>query len=102
MDNFESRIARVNQLDSLTHDIVFTNGDIAPYNILVVEDGRISGLIDWEAAGYYLEYWEYTTAYNSAKRAWWFDLVGEVTDGRYTKEREGDFERWVLAGGTMI
>ena len=102
IDSFESRRARVNELDSLKHDIVFTHGDIAPHNILVLYDGRIGGLIDWEAAGYYPEYWEYTTAYGLAKKGWWYDLVRELAHGRSTAEHEGDLERWLLTNGTMI
>ncbi|KAJ5790555.1 uncharacterized protein N7518_007566 [Penicillium psychrosexuale] len=38
---------------------VFTHGDIAPRNILVDEQNNVTGLIDWEYAGWYPEYWEY-------------------------------------------
>jgi aminoglycoside phosphotransferase (APT) family kinase protein len=40
------------------HRIVFSHGDLAQHNILV-EDGRITGLIDWEYAGWYPEHWDY-------------------------------------------
>lgn len=40
---------------------VFTHGDIAPRNILVDKSGRILGLIDWENAGWYPDYWEYAS-----------------------------------------
>ncbi|KAM6524279.1 hypothetical protein FSOLCH5_004880 [Fusarium solani] len=38
--------------------IVFTYGDIATRNILV-RDGHIVALLDWEYEGWYPEYWEY-------------------------------------------
>jgi len=38
---------------------VFTHGDIAPRNIMVDETYRIAGILDWEAAGWYPDYWEY-------------------------------------------
>jgi aminoglycoside phosphotransferase (APT) family kinase protein len=38
---------------------VFTHGDIAPRNIMVDESAHITGIIDWELAGWYPEYWEY-------------------------------------------
>ena len=38
---------------------VFTHGDIAPRNIMVDESAHITGIIDWEIAGWYPEYWEY-------------------------------------------
>ncbi|GAP84261.1 putative phosphotransferase family protein [Rosellinia necatrix] len=38
---------------------VFTHADLAPRNILVDESCNITGLVDWESAGWYPEYWEY-------------------------------------------
>lgn len=43
------------------YPIVFTHGDIAARNILV-RDGRIVALLDWEYAGWYPDYWEYVFA----------------------------------------
>ncbi|CAF9935994.1 hypothetical protein IMSHALPRED_010423 [Imshaugia aleurites] len=40
------------------HKWHFTHGDMGPHNILV-ENGRISAVLDWELAGWYPEYWEY-------------------------------------------
>ena len=40
------------------HDIVFTNADLSWRNILV-KNGAIVALLDWETAGWYPEYWEY-------------------------------------------
>jgi aminoglycoside phosphotransferase (APT) family kinase protein len=37
---------------------VFTHGDLAPRNI-IVKDGKIAALLDWEVSGWYPEYWEY-------------------------------------------
>ncbi|KAF5309979.1 hypothetical protein D9619_010469 [Psilocybe cf. subviscida] len=36
----------------------FTHGDLLPKNI-VVSGSTITGIIDWETAGFYPEYWEY-------------------------------------------
>ena len=41
--------------------IVFTHGDLSSLNILVC-GGNIVSIIDWETAGWYPSYWEYTTA----------------------------------------
>lgn len=48
-------------LDMLPHSerSVFTHADIAPRNIMVDEQNSISGILDWEYAGWYPEYWEY-------------------------------------------
>ncbi|CAG8003238.1 unnamed protein product [Penicillium olsonii] len=37
----------------------FTHADLYPTNILI-DRGRLSGIIDWECAGFYPEYWEFT------------------------------------------
>jgi serine/threonine protein kinase len=49
--------------------IVFTHGDLSPGNIMV-ESGRISGIIDWEQAGWYPEYWEYVKAMAGSIDTW--------------------------------
>ncbi|OJJ69322.1 hypothetical protein ASPBRDRAFT_130749 [Aspergillus brasiliensis CBS 101740] len=41
--------------------IAFTHGDLSSLNILARGD-TIVGIIDWETAGWYPSYWEYTTA----------------------------------------
>ena len=40
------------------HRIVFSHGDLVPHNI-IIQGGRITGLIDWEYAGWYPEYWDF-------------------------------------------
>jgi aminoglycoside phosphotransferase (APT) family kinase protein len=40
------------------HRIVFSHGDLAQHNILV-KNGQITGLLDWEYAGWYPEHWDY-------------------------------------------
>ncbi|CAK7232493.1 hypothetical protein SEUCBS140593_008279 [Sporothrix eucalyptigena] len=40
------------------HRIVLTHGDLAPRNVMV-RDGKIAALVDWEDAGWYPEWWEY-------------------------------------------
>lgn len=42
----------------IDHSIVFSHGDLNLHNI-IVKDGNIVGLLDWECAGWYPEYWEY-------------------------------------------
>jgi thiamine kinase-like enzyme len=43
---------------------VFTHGDLNPTNILVRGD-QVVGIIDWEFAGWYPCYWEYTSAWQA-------------------------------------
>ncbi|KAG4443298.1 hypothetical protein IFR05_001242 [Cadophora sp. M221] len=40
----------------------FTHADMSPENILV-KNGKITGIIDWEFSGWFPEYWEYTKMY---------------------------------------
>lgn len=39
----------------LDHRVVFTHGDLTPRNILI-QDGKITGIVDWEESGWYPEY----------------------------------------------
>ncbi|KAI9927112.1 hypothetical protein ASPWEDRAFT_55379 [Aspergillus wentii DTO 134E9] len=41
--------------------LVFTHGDLSSLNILADGDDVV-GIVDWETAGWYPSYWEYTTA----------------------------------------
>ncbi|OOF99033.1 hypothetical protein ASPCADRAFT_127608 [Aspergillus carbonarius ITEM 5010] len=41
--------------------VVFTHGDLSSLNILARGD-EVVGIVDWETAGWYPSYWEYTTA----------------------------------------
>ncbi|KAL6919007.1 hypothetical protein FSST1_003033 [Fusarium sambucinum] len=59
------------------YPIVFTHGDIAARNILV-RDGHIVALLDWEFAGWYPEYWEYVFALRGMDRLDWETLGSHV------------------------
>lgn len=59
-DEFYLTLEIARKLDDIQHRIVFTHGDLALHNFLVY-NGHISGFIDWESAGWYPEYWEFTT-----------------------------------------
>ncbi|KAL4078993.1 kinase-like domain-containing protein [Scleroderma citrinum] len=43
--------------------VCLTHGDLLPQNILI-EGSTITGIIDWETAGYYPEFWEYCRMYD--------------------------------------
>jgi aminoglycoside phosphotransferase (APT) family kinase protein len=55
--------------DTSGNHIVFTHGDLNPTNILV-EEGHVSGIIDWEQSGWYPEYWEYIKTMWGCFDAW--------------------------------
>ncbi|KAF9021839.1 kinase-like protein [Hymenopellis radicata] len=71
------------------HPIVFTHNDIALRNIMVDGD-RVTGLIDWECAGWFPAHWEYV-------KTCWGDYFPErafARDiGRFVPRYE--FENWV-------
>ena len=75
-------------LMSCDHKLVLTHGDFHPRNILI-KDGIVVGLIDWECAGWYPEHWEYLKA---------LVAVGPVVDWwRYLSKIIGIYtEEWAL------
>ena len=44
-----------------SHRILFAHGDLRPHNIMV-KDGNVAAIIDWERSGWYPEYWDYAKA----------------------------------------
>ncbi|KAJ0108776.1 hypothetical protein J7T55_011267 [Diaporthe amygdali] len=54
---------------------VFTHGDLSSLNIMVKDD-KVVGIVDWETAGWYPPYWEYTSAkHPNPQNSWWQDEV---------------------------
>lgn len=84
---------RYRQCLSNNHAITFAHADLCYTNILVDQDtGHICGILDWEMAGWWPEYWEYSKALFGFRHArWWVDLVHEVLKP-YKKEWELDSE----------
>lgn len=57
---------------------VFTHGDLTPRNIIVDSTHEIIGIVDWENAGWYPDYWEYANIMKPSKdRDWmaWMDAT---------------------------
>jgi Phosphotransferase enzyme family. len=64
---------------------VFAHGDLGPHNILWdTKQKKIAAIIDWEFAGWFPEYWEYTRAYfgpaTFQKEYGWWQMFQEFTD----------------------
>ena len=75
------------------HRVVFSHGDLHINNILV-HNGRLSGLIDWECAGWYPEYWDYTIAiYHIRKLPFWVEPMNRIFP-QYEDELEVEREMW--------
>jgi serine/threonine protein kinase len=59
---------------------VFTHGDLNPANIIIRGD-NVVGVIDWEFAGWYPDYWEYTSAYyGNVTRTDWQDAIDQFLE----------------------
>lgn len=60
--------------------LVFTHGDLSSLNILVRGD-TVVGIVDWEMAGWYPAYWEYTSACHvNPANPFWRDEVDRFLD----------------------
>ena len=66
---------------------VFSHGDIAPRNIMADENGNITGIIDWEYAGWYPDYWEHAQIMRPAFWGDWSIWMDRTAP-----------ERWDLSG----
>ncbi|ROT41239.1 kinase-like protein [Sodiomyces alkalinus F11] len=76
-----------------TYDVCFAHADLSWENILVdVSTGQIQGILDWEMAGFWPEWWEYRKAlFGSRSQQWWRHILKEVMVER-TRETEIDME----------
>ncbi|KAJ3477051.1 hypothetical protein NLI96_g10730 [Meripilus lineatus] len=68
---------------------VFTHGDLNRHNIMVTPDGHVSGIFDWEAAGWLPEYWEVSVTAQLPTRKWGRFMREEVTRGVYDGHCKG-------------
>ncbi|KAI5209071.1 APH-domain-containing protein [Aureobasidium subglaciale] len=103
MEEFLSLKKRVDRLFSNRHRIVYTHGDLKHHNIMV-HNGHVSGFIDWKSAGWYPEYWEFTTALRFTREDfWWYAFVIKLGGDAYLGYRDaeraltqltGDFTAW--------
>ena len=76
---------------------VFTHGDLHPSNIMVRGD-QVVAIIDWEFAGWYPHYWEYTSAwYAHHTRHGWEDVILKFLDP-YPEELEMEKTRQIWWG----
>jgi hypothetical protein len=58
----------------------FTHGDLSSLNILVRGDDVV-GIIDWETAGWYPPYWEYTAACQvNPQKSFWRDEIDKFLE----------------------
>lgn len=74
---------------------VFTHGDLNPFNILV-RSGKIVAIIDWENAGWFPHYWEWTSAWtgNLVRQAWQIVLPQFIGPCPEELQMEGIRQQW--------
>lgn len=103
---FSQLLRNPNEPSRRGHSILFTHADLNARNILVDQvtqlDGRkvwkVAGIVDWESAGFYPEYWEYTRSlfegfrYPERTR----DMLHELFKvfGDYSKEFDVERRSW--------
>lgn len=86
-------VAKYRRLLPDTHGIRFAHADLSWENILVdPETGNITGIIDWEMAGFWPEWWEFRKAlFGARSQPWWLSLLRKVMQEHLT-ETEADME----------
>ena len=57
----------------------FYHADLGPTNIMVSEDGEVTGILDWESAAFYPRFWIGTKPYVSAD----FVIQGKDQTGKW-------------------
>jgi aminoglycoside phosphotransferase len=89
-DEFEEKVAVAKRLQPMRHPVVFTHGDFKHHNIMV-HNGHVSGFLDRESAGWYPDYWEFTTPLRfGPKDFWWIALVLRLGGSKYLAEFESE------------
>ncbi|KAH8119768.1 kinase-like domain-containing protein [Phellopilus nigrolimitatus] len=79
------------------HRLCLTHNDLSPTNILI-ENNRLSGLIDWECAAWLPEYWEYTKSmYLRTEYKEWVEVMKLAHPQIYQREYELEFEFWGIS-----
>ncbi|OAA57878.1 Protein kinase-like domain protein [Niveomyces insectorum RCEF 264] len=77
-----------------THKIVFAHADLSWEHIFVdPRTGDVTGIIDWEMAGFWPEWWEYRKALfgGRSRPGWWVGIVNQVLP-QFPTETEADMD----------
>jgi aminoglycoside phosphotransferase (APT) family kinase protein len=74
-------------------EVVFAHADLSWENILVdPSSGNVTGILDWEMAGFWPEWWEFRKAlYGGRSRKWWREILNDVMQ-QYLTETTGDMD----------
>lgn len=89
IDEYNEAFTAATQLQR-PYQVKFRNGDFKAHNILINDDGHLSGFLDWESGGWYPEYWEFTTAMRFGRDSWWYQVADWMGGHKYREELESD------------
>lgn len=87
---YDKTLEEARRIRDKPHQIVFTHGDFKAHNILVDDQSRLSGFLDWECAGWHPDYWEYTTAMRFGRGSWWYQVALELGGQEYMEDLKCD------------
>lgn len=90
LEKYEETLALAKRTEKKPHRLVFTHGDFKEHNVLVDEDGNLTGWLDWESAAWCPEYWEFTTARRMGRDTGWGQAVSSLGGHRHEDELESD------------
>ena len=87
-------IKSIEPVHSRKHESYFTHSDLHTTNLLV-EGGRLCGIVDWECAAFKPEYWEFTKAmYGVWNRGPIENMFRRVFGALYSEELEVEQALW--------
>lgn len=97
----EPNVTAVHGKPEGAYKVKLTHGDITPWNIRV-KNGRVTGLLDWEFAGWYPEYWEYTRMFHPGEmeglKRWYKAIEEEDGTAKYKTEKKAEEAIWPCYG----
>ncbi|KAK2763208.1 hypothetical protein FQN54_009844 [Arachnomyces sp. PD_36] len=101
-EEYETAISQVRKLRERPHWVTFTHGGLVPENILVDEDGHLSGIQGWEHAGWCPDYWEFTHPLHLGAGNGWNQILLWLGGDQYLEELEGDIALRLLTRGSYL
>ena len=101
-EQYQEKLALARKMYDMHHRIVFTHGDLLDHNILINDDHELTGLLDWECAGWLPEHWETTTGMRFNKAWWWSRIMFHVGGNRYEEEDQSERARRTVTADSWV
>ncbi|KAJ3481935.1 hypothetical protein NLG97_g7699 [Lecanicillium saksenae] len=97
---FNKHISKDSQVETYMSDAfetkyksVFTHGDLHFCNILA-HNGRLTGIVDWESAGFMPEYWDFKKTMRVKKVPDEIDIIRKIWSHKYDHELKVERRLW--------